>query len=67
MDGHSFGTYQASQLLQNVSDGNFFGVHHKMILQNGDEITSHEELQQKMTDEQNRVLGDEKLKKVLKK
>ena len=62
VDGHSFGTYQASQLLQNVSDGNFFGVHHKMILQNGTEITSHEELQQKMTDEQNRVLGDEKLK-----
>lgn len=67
VDGHSFGTYQASQLLQNVSDGNFFGVHHKMILQNGDEITSHEELQQKMTDEQNRVLGDEKLKKVFEK
>lgn len=64
---HSFGTYQASQLLQNVSDGNFFGVHHKMILQNSDEITSHEELQQKMTDEQNRVLGDEKLKKVFEK
>ena len=38
-----------------------------MILQNGDEITSHEELQQKMTDEQNRVLGDEKLKKVFEK
>lgn len=64
---HSFGTYQASQLLQNVSDGNFFGVHHKMILQNSDEITSHEELQQKMTDEQNHVLGDEKLKKVFEK
>lgn len=67
VDGHSFGTYQASQLLQNVSDGNFFGVHHKMILQNGDEITSHEELQQKMTEEQNRILGDDQLKKVFEK
>ncbi len=63
VDGFSFGTYQASQLLQNVSDGNFFGVKHKMMLQNGVEITSHEQLKQIMTEEQEKVLNDAKLKK----
>lgn len=63
VDGFSFGTYQASQLLQNVSDGNFFGVKHKMMLQNGMEVTSHEQLKQIMTEEQEKVLSDEKLKK----
>ena len=62
-DGFSFGTYQASQLLQNVSDGNFFGVKHKMVLQNNVEITSHEQLNQIMVEEQEKVLNDAKLKK----
>ena len=63
INGHSFGTYQASQLLQNVSDGNFFGVQHKMMLQNGVEVTSHEQLKQIMTEEQEKILNDAKLKK----
>lgn len=67
VDGFSFGTYQASQLLQNVSDGNFFGVKHKIMLQNGMEVTSHEQLKQIMTEEQERVLSDEKLKKTFEK
>ena len=67
MDGHSFGTYQASQLLQNVSDGNFFGVQHKMMLQNGVEITSHKQLEQIMTEEQEKILNDTKLKKTFEK
>lgn len=62
-DGFSFGTYQASQLLQNVSDGNFFGVKHKMVLQNNVEVTSHEQLNQIMIQEQEKVLNDVKLKK----
>lgn len=64
---HAFGTYQATQLSQYVSDGIFFGVQHKIILQNGTEITSHEQLQQMMSDEQKRVLNDEKLKKTFEK
>ena len=67
VDGFSFGTYQASQLLQNVSDGNFFGVKHKMMLQNGMEVTSHEQLKQIMTEEQEKVLSDENLKKTFEK
>lgn len=63
VDGFSFGTYQASQLLKNVSDGNFFGVKHKMMLQNGVEVTSHDQLERIMTEEQEKVLSDEKLKK----
>lgn len=64
---HAFGTYQASQLSQYVSDGIFFGVQHKIILQNGTEITSHEQLRQMMFDEQKRILDDEKLKKTFEK
>lgn len=60
---YTFGTYQASQLFQYVSDGIFFGVHHKMVLQDGTTITSHEQLQQIMSDEQKKVLNDEALKK----
>ena len=63
----SFGTYQATQLLQNVSDGCFFGVNHKMMLQNGVEITSHDQLKQIMTEEQEKVLNDTKLKKTFEK
>lgn len=64
VEGHSFGTYQASQLLQNVSDGNFFGVKHKMVLQNGVEVFSHEQLEEIMLDEQEKIFNDERLKKV---
>lgn len=64
VEGHSFGTYQASLLLQNVSDGNFFGVKHKMVLQNGVEVFSHEQLGQIMSDEQEKIFNDERLKKV---
>ena len=60
---HAFGTYQAGQLLQNVSDGNFFGVQHKMVLENGTEITSHEQLMKMMSDEQTKVLNNKELKK----
>lgn len=64
---HTFGTYHAAQLSQYVSDGIFFGVKHKIILQDGTEITSHEQLQQVMSDEQKRVLSDENLKKTFEK
>lgn len=62
VDGFSFGTFQATQLLQNVSDGTFFGVKHKMMLQNGMEITSHEQLKQIMSEEQEKILNDADLK-----
>lgn len=60
---YKFGTYHASQLVQYVSDGAFFGVQHKIVLQNGKEITSTEQLQQLISEEQQRILEDDKLKK----
>ncbi len=60
----SFGTYQAAQLSQYVSDGVFFGVQHKIVLQDGTEVTSHEQLEAIILEEQKKILGDEKLKKL---
>ena len=61
---YTFGTYQASQLSQYVSDGIFFGVKHKIVLQNGEEITSHKQLETIILDEQERIINDSALKKV---
>ena len=63
VDGHSFGTYQASQLYQSVEDDNFFAVNHKIILQNNEEIRSKEDLQDKIKKEQEKIFSDEGLKK----
>lgn len=63
VDKFTFGTYQASQLLQYVSDGIFFGVNHKIILQDGEEITSRQQLQEIIKKEQDRILSDASLKK----
>ena len=63
VNGHSFGTYQASQLYQSVEDDNFFAVNHKIILQNNEEIKSKEDLRDKIAKEQEKILSDEALKK----
>ena len=62
-NGHSFGTYQASQLYQSVEDDSFFAVNHKIILQNDEEIKSKEDLQNIITREQEKILSDKELKK----
>lgn len=61
INGHSFGTYQVDQLFQNISD--FFEVEHKIVLQNGCEITSLEEFRRIMQEEQDKILENEDLKK----
>ena len=61
INGHSFGTYQVDQLLLNISD--FFGVKHKIVLQNGCEITSLEEFRRIMQEEQDKILANEDLRK----
>ena len=65
VDGHSFGTYQASQLYQSVEDDNFFAVNHKIILQNNEEIKSKEDLQDKIKKEQEKIFSDE-VRKIMK-
>lgn len=61
INGHSFGTYQVDQLFLNISD--FFEVEHKIVLQNGCEITSLEEFRRIMQEEQDKILANEDLKK----
>jgi len=38
--GHTFGTYHVTQLQQYVSDGSFFGVNHKIVLQDDTELNT---------------------------
>lgn len=63
INGFSFGTYQANQINKAVSDGHFFGVDHKIVLHNGEEIKQHEELEELIEKEQTKILEDESLKK----
>lgn len=63
VDGHTFGTYHVTQLQQYVSDGSFFGVNHKIVLQDNTELSSEEELQDLVKNEQQRILNDKDLKK----
>ena len=63
----TFGTYHSEQLSKFVADGNFFGVNHKIKLSNGYEISSLEDLDLIIKQEDNRIFSDEKLKKLFKK
>lgn len=63
-NGHSFGTFQASQLCGSVEDESFFAVDHKIVLSNQEEISSTEALKQKIQDEQDKILNDKNLKKI---
>ena len=58
-----FGTYHVTQLQQFVSDGSFFGVNHKIVLQDNTELSSEDELQDLVKNEQKRLLTDKDLKK----
>ncbi len=60
---HTFGTYHVAQLQQYVSDGSFFGVKHKIVLQDNTQLSSEKELQNLVDEEQKKLLQDEELKK----
>lgn len=64
-NGHIFGTYQAAQLEKSVSDGDFFGVEHKIVF-HGQEapIETPEQLQAVIIGERDRILNDADLRKV---
>ena len=62
VDGHIFGTHHVNQLLKYVEDGNFFGVNHKLVLQDGTEFKSYDSLSDFVQKEKNRILKDEKLR-----
>lgn len=63
VDGHTFGTYHVSQLQLFVDDGSFFGVNHKIVLQDSTELSSKEGLKELVVNEQQRFLKDAGLKK----
>ena len=60
--GHTFGTYHVTQLQQYVADGSFFGVKHKIVLQDNTELCSEEGLKELVKSEQQRFLQDKELK-----
>ena len=63
LGNYTFGTYHVTQLQQYVSDGSFFGVKHKIVLQDNTELSSETELQNLVDEEQQNLLKDENLKK----
>lgn len=63
-EGNSFGTYQARQIIESVGDDAFFDAKHKLLLNNGKEIVSKEELQQMYDAELRKILDDDKLRGV---
>lgn len=63
-NGHSFGTFQASQLCGSVEDESFFAVDHKIVLSNQEIISSTIALKNKIRDEQDKILSDNNLRKI---
>lgn len=63
-NGHTFGTYQAAQLEKSVSDGEFFGVEHKILLYGKEEpIETRDQLTSMIQNERERILNDADLRK----
>lgn len=64
-NGHTFGTYQAAQLEKSVSDGDFFGVEHQIILHGqAAPITSSDQFSAVIKTERERILNDRDLRKI---
>ena len=61
--GVSFGTYQANQILNSVSDEAFFKADHQIMLSDGTRITSTMELKNLIQREINNIFEDDSLKK----
>ena len=60
---NSFGTYQANEILKSIEDNTFFEAGHKFILEDGTEIKNSQELKDIVTQEIEKIINDEKLKK----
>lgn len=56
-----FGTYQAERLISTTSDGAFFGVHHKLLMQDNSSITSVDEFRDKIQTEKERIFNNSDL------
>ena len=56
-----FGTYQADKLINTTSDGAFFGVHHKLLMQDNTHIESVDEFKGKIKREKERIFNNQEL------
>lgn len=60
---YTFGTKEVSNLEGVLKDKNFFGVHHKIVLNDNTTISTYEELSGLIAEEEAKILEDEELKK----
>lgn len=64
-NGHTFGTYQATQLEKSLSDGGFFGVEHQIFLHGqAAPITSSDQFSTVIKNERERILNDRDLRNI---
>lgn len=56
-----FGTYQADKLINTTSDGAFFGVHHKLLMQDNTPIESVDQFKDKIKREKERIFNNPEL------
>lgn len=63
VEGKTFGTYQANELQKSVESGEFFGAEHHILLYDGREISTTEELIDVFEGEKERILNNPDLKK----
>jgi len=61
---NTFGTYQAGEILKSVEDNSFFDAGHSINLSNNTKIVSAEDLKKTVEGEVNKIISDEKLKKI---
>ena len=61
---NTFGTYQASEIINSVKDNSFFDAGHTIELSNATKIASVGEFEKLVNEEIQKILNDEKLKKV---
>lgn len=65
VDGKSFGSYQANELIKATKDDTFFKASHHLTLSDGTEIKNAAQLKTLVNDELGKIAEDEELKKNL--
>lgn len=65
VDGKSFGSYQANELIKATKDDTFFKASHHLTLNDGTEIKNVAQLKTLVNDELGKIAEDEELKKNL--
>lgn len=63
VNGHTFGTHQASELEKFASSGNFFEVDHTITMHGGIVVSSIDELKQRFEEEKDAIFNNPELKK----